>query len=208
MTENRATRQTEQPLQDWRLNGASSRAARGIVDTMLDQMDVSPSYQRGDVWSMDQRIALVKSWLMGVPIPALVLNNRDNPEWAATEGPVYGDGVHAETFRPIWALVDGKQRLETARLWFAGALAVPASWFDPEWIKYPCVTEDGPYVTHEGLTLTARRHIGHQFMFPVIEAKLPSLRAEAELYLLVNGGGTAQTEADMSNAARVAAERK
>lgn len=197
------TRQTTEPLTDWRLTSASSREAVGIVETMLDQMDTNPPYQRGDVWTYDQRVALVKSWLMGVPIPALILNTRDNPGWAATEGSIWGNGRH-ETFGAVWAMVDGKQRLETARLWFTDELAVPASWFDPERVESTMDTDDGPYVTYRGLTEVGRRFVARGWHLPVIEAKLPSLRAEAELYLLVNGGGTAQTQADMDNAARVA----
>lgn len=197
------TRQTGMPLTNWRLNGASSREARGVVETMLDQMDTNPPYQRGDVWTLDQRIALIKSWLMGVPIPALIVNDRANPGWEATEGSVFGDG-RAETFLPMWAVVDGKQRLETARLWFAGELAVPASWFSPEQIDRTHTTDDGPYVTHGELAIVTRRHISHNWHLPMIEAKLPSLMAEAELYLLVNGGGTAQSEMDMDRARGIA----
>jgi len=43
-------------------------------------------------------------------------------------------------------------------------------------------------------------------LLPLIEVKLPDLRAEAELYLLVNGGGIMQTDEDMERAARVVAE--
>lgn len=38
----------------------------------------------------------------------------------------------------------------------------------------------------------------------IVEAKPASLREEAELYLPLNGAGTAQTEDDMAAAARVA----
>lgn len=193
------TRQTTQPLRDRNLTGASDRAAYGIVTTMLGQMDVDPPYQRGSVWTQDQRIALVKSWLMGVPIPTLIVNDRASAEWREATGiDVYEDGM-------IYALVDGKQRVETAAAWFGDRLAVPASWFPADSVERTEDTADGPYVRYSGLTLVARRFC-HRWRLPVVEAHMPTVQAEAELYLLVNGGGTAQTAADMDRATRVAGE--
>lgn len=194
------TRQTTAPLPDYRLS-ATNRTVRELVGTMLPNIDLNPPYQRGSVWTEDQRIALVKSWLMGVPIPAVILNDRgskeferNNPELApyATNG-------------PIWAVIDGKQRIETGRLWFGSKLAVPASWFDPAWIRgIPRHTADGPYVTFRELTRAGQLMCGNRFMLPMVDARLDSVQAEAALYVLVNGGGTVQTPEDMANAARVA----
>lgn len=192
------TLQTPEPLREWRLN-ASNREAHGIVTTMLDQIDMQPPYQRGTVWTTDQRIALIRSWIMGIPVPAIILNNRDSVEWAAREGSIYGDG-RRENFRPTWSVVDGKQRLETALLWFTDKLDVPASWFPPERIQRIQHTDDGPYVSFLGLTDVGRRFVAHSFHLPVVEAKLPDLRSEAELYLLINGGGTPHSDSDLSTA--------
>jgi hypothetical protein len=41
-------------------------------------------------------------------------------------------------------------------------------------------------------------------MQAISEQQLPTLEKEAEIFLLVNGGGTPQTDADMAKAARVA----
>lgn len=192
------TRQTEQPLPDYRLN-ASNRTAREVARQMMPQMDLNPPYQRGSVWTVDQRIALVKSWVMGVPIPAIIINDRATQGWAREMGSkVYEDN------QPVWAVVDGKQRIETAAAWFGGDLAVPASWFPAERVDTTVATDDGRYVTYDGLSLPGQRLLGNSAMLPIVEAKLPSLRAEAELYLLVNGGGTGQTDEDMARAARVA----
>ena len=65
---------------------------------------------------------------------------------------------------------------------------------------------DGPYVTYLGLSLPGQRFMANNALLPLIEVKLPDLRAEAELYLLVNGGGIMQTDEDMERAARVVAE--
>jgi hypothetical protein len=189
--------QVNTPLPDYRLS-ASNRSAQEVAGTMFSQIDIEPSYQRGAVWVTGQRIALVKSWIMGVPIPAVILNNRDTPEWRTNEGDAVYQGE-----APTWAVVDGKQRIMTARLWFSGDLQVPASWFPVDRVARATRTNDGPYVTYRDLTPTGQRVIGRA-QLPVIEAKLPSVRAEAELYLLVNGGGTGQTPEDMARAGRVA----
>lgn len=196
------TRQTAQPLHDWRLN-SSDREAYGIVTVMLDQLDLDPPYQRGTVWTADQRVALIRSWLMGIPVPGIILNNRDNDEWAHNEGSVYSDGQR-ENFLPTWAVVDGKQRIETALMWFTGKLFVPASWFPADRITLATNTADGPYVSYYGLTIVGRRFVHRAFHLPIIEAKLPDLRTEAELYLLINGGGTPQSNNDMARAAQIA----
>jgi hypothetical protein len=192
------TRQTAQPLPDYRLN-ASSRAAREIARSMVSMMDLNPPYQRGSVWTEDQRIALVKSWVMGVPIPAIIINDRATAGWVAE----MGSKVYEEDAK-VWAVVDGKQRIETAIDWFCGDLAVPASWFRTDWIDTTIATEDGLYVTYGGLTAPGQRLLGNHAMLAVVESRLPSIQSEAELYLLVNGGGTGQTELDMARAAEVA----
>lgn len=192
------SRQTAQPLPDYRLS-ATNKTAREVARNMVPLMDLKPPYQRGAIWTTDQRIALVKSWAMGVPVPPVILNDRDTQGWAAEMGPLaYDNNVRT------WAVVDGKQRIETAVAWYAGDLPVPASWFPACHVEGVTHTPDGPYVTYSGLSRSWRRRLGTSCMLPVIEAKLPSLQAEAELYLLVNGGGTAQSAADMARAAQIA----
>jgi hypothetical protein len=193
------TRQTAEPLPEYRLS-ASNRTAREIATSMFTSLDLHPPYQRGSVWTLDQRIALVKSWIMGVQIPAIILNDRATPDWERNE-----DSRVYEDEAPLWGVVDGKQRIETARLWFDDLLPVPASWFPADRVAQTTETRDGPYVAYGDLTLPGQRHMGHTALLAVIESKLPSLPAEAEMYLLVNGGGTAQTVEDMNNAARIAA---
>jgi hypothetical protein len=49
-----------------------------------------------------------------------------------------------------------------------------------------------------------RRHQGTSWFLPVIEGTLPTPQAEAELFLLVNGGGTAQAREVMERARKLA----
>lgn len=190
------TRQTMEPLRHFGLS-AGNREARGVAQMASEYgwLDINPPYQRGSVWSADQQIALVRSWMMGIPVPAVIVNDRSNSAWVAANG---------DPGERYLACVDGKQRIETSVAWFTGSLAVPASWLDAEDITDGATlgTEDGPYVTYEGFTLAGQRRMARRAFLPVIEAKVASIAEEADLYLLVNGGGTPQTEADLDNAAR------
>lgn len=197
------TRQTTAPLPDYRLS-ATNCTVRELVGTMLPEIDLNPPYQRGSVWTLDQRIGLVKSWLMGVPIPAIIMNDRTTGEFALNNPEVAPYAAPYNADNPIWAVIDGKQRIETGKLWFHDQLQVPASWFDPEWIEQTTESRDGPYVAFGDLTEAGQRRCGNRFMLPMVDARLDSVQAEAALYVLVNGGGTVQTPEDMANAARVA----
>ncbi len=78
----------------------------------------------------------------------------------------------------------------------------------PDRIAGTVDTADGPYVTYDRLTAPARLLMSHTALLPVIESRLPDLPAEAELYLLVNGGGTGHSADDLNRAAEVAAGRR
>lgn len=162
-------------------------------------MDVAPAYQRGSVWTWDQRVSLVRSWLSGIPVPAVTINDRLNGVWPTT-----AQGLPVDGF--CYAVVDGRQRIETAQGWFDGSLPVPASWFAADAVVETVDTPDGPYVTYRGLTEVEQRHVANRAFLPMVEARLGSLAEEASLYLVLNGGGTPQTDADMANAASVAAQ--
>lgn len=71
-----------------------------ILQLTKKKLNLTPSYQRGDVWRTGDRQALIESILRGIPLPSLIL--------LRTEG--------ATTHE----VVDGKQRL-TAILRFVGA---------------------------------------------------------------------------------------
>lgn len=190
------TRQTTAPLSQLSLN-ATNRQARELVNMVTDGlMGLNPPYQRGDVWSQDQRIALLRSMLLGIPIAAIIVNDRWSSWW---EDPGYRD-----TDGPAYAVVDGKQRLQTMCMWFASELAIPASWWPAEDVVVGDMTDDGVYVRYSGLSPSAQRGASFHFLMPMVEAKLPSIEAEAEVYGLVNGAGTPQTDADMARAARIA----
>ncbi|BAL87230.1 hypothetical protein AMIS_20100 [Actinoplanes missouriensis 431] len=195
------TRQTSEVLARLPLS-TSNRQARWLVKQIEDgDLDINPPYQRGAVWTEDQQVALMRSLLSGVPVPTLIVNDRHGQHWTDTATYDRHSGN-----APSYAVVDGKQRLLCLKAWFDGELAIPASWIEPECIDHTEDTSDGPYVRSTGLNDYGRRATGERILLPVGEAMAVSLREEAEIYLLVNGGGTPQSDADMDNARRIAEE--
>lgn len=194
------TRQTAQPLQHLSL-GATNRFADFFVRSVeRGDMDINTPYQRGDVWTTDQRVALVRSWMMGLLIPAVIINDRTSPDWYRA------NPEDRDRSAPAYAVIDGRQRIVTAIEWLGGGLAVPASWFPPEHVEVTEDTDDGPYVRYTGLTRVGQRFAENRCVLPCSEGRLATVRQEAEVFLLVNGGGTPQSDDDMARAARIAEE--
>lgn len=79
----------------WNINDFASRAQSG-------RLELSPSYQRGDVWPIADAQKLVESILRGIPLPSIIILRPNRG----------GDAPYE--------VVDGKQRL-TAILRFIGA---------------------------------------------------------------------------------------
>ena len=79
----------------WNINEFAGRAAKG-------RLELSPSYQRGDVWPTKDAQLLIESIIRGIPLPSVIILRPKNQSDAPYE------------------VVDGKQRL-TAILRFMGA---------------------------------------------------------------------------------------
>jgi hypothetical protein len=192
------TFQTDAPLEHRSL-GATNRFAEFFVrNVQSGHMLLDPPYQRGDVWTIEQRMGLVRSWLQGVPIPAVIINDRCSPTWFAANPQDRANPVYA------YAVIDGRQRIQTAIDWFAGELLVPVSWFPVKHVETTEQTSDGPYVRYTGLTQVGQRFAENHCVLPCAEGRVATVEQEAEIYLLVNGAGTPQTQADLDRAARVA----
>jgi hypothetical protein len=187
------TRQADQPLERRSLN-ATNREAIGLAKLVQESdLLLDTPYQRGDVWTPDQRVALVKSWLLGLPIPAMIINDRMTSSWE-----------RGRELGPAYAMIDGKQRMLTAIAWYNSDFAVPASWFLADQIEASEDTEDGPYVRFSGLTIVGQRRFMRMAQLPVCEARVGTEREEAEIYLLVNGAGTPQADSDLERARGIA----
>lgn len=79
----------------WRINDFSGKASKGLLN-------LTPSYQRGDVWPTRDAQKLIESILRGIPLPSIILLKPASANRQAK-----------------WEVVDGKQRL-TSILRFIG----------------------------------------------------------------------------------------
>jgi hypothetical protein len=168
---------------------ATARSMKDLVHHIDDGgMLLDPPYQRGDVWTVEQRVNLVRSLLLGVPVAAIVLNRRgSNIAWARNEG---------DPGEVWYACIDGKQRLTTMHMWWSGHLAIPAVWLEDRMVADGA----GRLVQCHDLSDIGRRYMDNRFIIPVAEAMLGSLAEEAEVYGLINSAGTAQTAEDLKRA--------
>jgi hypothetical protein len=187
------TYQTDEPVHELRMS-VSGRSWGELVHWIQDgDATYELPYQRGAVWTYEQRIMLIFSMLSGTPIPALIVNVRPDDMWFDQDG----------TQLPIYAVIDGQQRMTTVQMFMEDALPVPASWFRAEYVEVTEATEDGPYVRYSGLTRPGQRRF-ESTVAPVAEARLGSVAEEAAVYLRVNGSGTPQSSDDLHRAARIA----
>lgn len=162
-------------LTDYRAS-ASARSMHFFAgdDFMREQLDVNPPYQRGLVWGVTRKRNLIKSLLMGIPVPSIVINDRG----------VRFEGWDAET-DPTYVVVDGKQRITALRDFVDGKFTVPGHWFDV----------DAEEVLFTELDKPNQLHFMHR-PIAVSEAKLATLDEEREMFDLINFGGVAQGDTD------------
>ncbi len=60
---------------------------RDVVDQILDKdIDLSPDFQRDYVWKQRQRTRLVKSILLGIPLPAFYFNQDNEGKYQVVDG--------------------------------------------------------------------------------------------------------------------------
>ena len=157
--------------------------ARG-VDWFLDRdpddprFDMDQPYQRGVVWGAKRKRNLIKSILMGVPVPAIVTNDRFS---AGFKHPGYSQDRNWQ-----YAIVDGKQRVSSIQGFARNEFWVPHEWFEDD------VCGE---VYFSDLTLAQQRGFRNGPV-PVAEGQFKTLDQEQELFDLVNFGGLTQGEVD------------
>ncbi len=166
-------------IRKYRVN-VSARSVEFFLsrDTADPLFDLDQPYQRGEVWGVKRRQNLIKSLLMGVPVPAIVLDDRFNAK--------FSHPGYSRERNWMFAVVDGKQRVTTIQDFYDNQFAVPAAWF-----------VDGA----AGEVLFADLTVPHQRAFrnipmPVAEGVFQTLAQEQELFDLLNFGGLAQGEVD------------
>jgi hypothetical protein len=139
-----------------------------------EELELSPSYQRADVWPNSTSQLLIESVLRGIPLPSIIILQRS------------GDaGVTYE-------VVDGKQRL-TALLRFMGKHPHAAQtvregaqrWGEDATEMLALFRENYPaykkkWKAHEATTLSAQVEREFHFPFPLRSGNVPALSGELE----------------------------
>ncbi|SHU85556.1 Uncharacterized conserved protein [Mycobacteroides abscessus subsp. abscessus] len=154
------------------------------VENFLDEtpgqprFDMDQPYQRGSVWGVKRKQNLVKSLLMDIPVPAILLNNR---LFADFQHPGYDEWRNG-----VWAVVDGKQRVTALRDLIADRFPVPAEWFE----------EAGEGMIYfSSLPQGIRNRILNKPL-SVSVGQFSTLAEEQDFFNLINFGGLAQGETD------------
>lgn len=164
----------------------TNRPAVTFANASTDDMyDLDAPYQRGSVWGDAQRVALIKSMLLRLPTGAIYINVRD-----------------MELDKP-YVVIDGKQRILAIRSFHANEFGVPADWFADNEVTAP-VEGDTAYFSN--LNLLGRNRILHATI-ATYEAHVATVEDEAEIFMLVNTGGVAQTVVTLANAASFTAQQ-
>lgn len=132
------------------------------------ELDLDPPYQRGSVWSEDDKAELIRSLLEGVPIGAVFINYRGGME--------------------PYRVVDGKQRIEAIHDFLEGCLRVPAGWFDGATELLGIPDEQGT-VSYLDLTEAAARRFRINGTLAVYETRLPTEDDERRLFDRINFTG-------------------
>jgi len=113
---------------------------------------------------------------MGVPVPAIVINDRYGAHFSH---PDYDEERNAS-----YAVVDGKQRTLTILGFISDEFAIPGEWLGARGL-----------VKFSDMTVANRRGL-RGVSVPVCEGKFPTLEQERELFDLINFGGVAQGDSD------------
>ena len=157
----------------------TARPAEFFCDTAdAPRFDLDQPYQRGVVWGLRRQQNLIKSLLMGIPVPAIVLNDR------------FGAGFthpgYSEDRNWSYAIVDGKQRVTALRGFLNSGFSVPAAWW---------ADGAGGEIFYRDLPVAQQRSFKNTPIL-VAEGQFDTLDAERELFDLLNFGGLAQGEVD------------
>lgn len=145
---------------------------------------VNQDYQRGHVWGTQRKRDLIKSLMLGLPIGAIILNNRIEADFTDD----------TPDRRACYAVIDGKQRISAMRGFVRDDFGVPAHWFRPDEVTPDAVGSDG-MVTWSGMTESARRRF-ENVPVPCSSARVATLAEERMIFDLINGGGVPQGQTD------------
>jgi hypothetical protein len=131
-------------------------------------LELSPPYQRGDVWGPIRKRNLIRSLLTGVPIPSLIVNDRFSAGW--------GTEI---------SVIDGKQRMTAVIDFIEGKIQAPGEWFGM----------DVGMVAFDSLPIAQQRSF-RLTPIQIAEGNLGTIEEEIEVFELVNFGGVPQGQTD------------
>ena len=132
-------------------------------------LELSPPYQRGEVWGKIRQRNLIRSIVFGIPIPSIIINDRFSAGWENDES---------------IAVIDGKQRITSILRLLDNRLQIPGEWFGMKGMVY-----------YSELPLPQQRGL-KQRPIQFCEGQLKTMEDEQELFELVNFGGVPQGESD------------
>lgn len=160
----------------------TNRNLNWLFDKGSTDLDMDQPYQRPRVWGVQRQRLLIRSLLEGIPIPALIVNNRLD---GGFHEPGYSDDRNC-----AYAIVDGKQRSTALLAFRRDELSIPSAWLEPAWVE----TSESD-VRWSGLTRPGQRHF-ENLPLAVVEAQCSTLAQEREIFDRVNFGGVAQGDTD------------
>lgn len=214
------------PLPSIRLSPSNRDVYHFLCKGDEELFDLHAPYQRGSVWTDERRRNLIKSLLMGLPVGATIVSRlpfdpeRPSMSYRVVDGKQRIEAIRAfsrgQLVVPGWWFKTDQVKNPSDR---AGGVTVEnLSVYGRrsfETCQLPCIEFDGEHEWHENpdfdpdVAAAARRASGvrdpraHRWN-PVPRTAEQLVQAEAELYLLVNFGGVAQTDEDLARAEAVA----
>ena len=87
---------------DSRVRNISVKYLFQLIDTR--QLDIEPPWQRKDVWPLKKKRELIKSLILGIPLPSIILHKKSGR----------------------WSIIDGKQRLTAIVQYLRNEFKLPA----------------------------------------------------------------------------------
>lgn len=165
-----------------RVSMNTSNMTVGWLTTYRDELITDQPYQRGLVWGTERKVNLIFSLLSGVPIPSMIINDR----WEARfdNGSDHG-----------FSVIDGKQRINTLLGFIDSDFAVPADWFEDQYIADPDLI--GKEVLYRDLTKSFQTHFRNGLTIGIAMGQFPTEADEENIFNLVNFGGVAQGDTDL-----------
>lgn len=117
------------------------------------QLDLNPPWQRTIVWGPAKQKELIRSILLGIPIPSIILHHRDAGQLG----------------KESYSIIDGKQRLTSIYNFFHNIFKLPKYPIDPSHPLYEC---RGRYYD---ATDRGKKGLGAAFRTRITTTQLPVL---------------------------------